>query len=238
MTEDLTREELTEAIDVVVVQLLDAAGCHEPPVDALTLARRHLGLVIPTEANTTGRGRTARREVSAERQQWTTAQEIARHFKSRILEELGLPADQPAPLLGESLANLFAFRLLAPTTWFADAARTCGYDLFALKERFATAGHEILAWRMLDLSEPCVITILDNGSIVRRKGNAFRPPKGLARAESACVEHVHEYSRPFEVSRDGWSVQGWPVHTVDWRREILRSVVDEDALVDSDTHGG
>lgn len=230
MMEELTREELTTAIDVIISDLLEAAGVVEPPVDVLALARRHLGLVIPTEGNKRGRGRSTGGEASLERQHWITAQEIGRQFKPRILKHLGLPDDQPAPLLGESLGNLFAFRLLAPTPWFTEVARACEFDLLQLKERFRTAGHEVLAWRLLDLSDPSIITIIDNGTVVRRKGNTFRPPRKLARAEQACVQQVHEYSRPFEVSEDGWRVQGWPVHTVDWRREFLRSVVDLDAL--------
>jgi len=229
MTEDLTRDELTDAIDAVVANLLDAAAVHEPPVDVPALARRHLGLVIPTDTPRPGR-RAGPATASQERHQWVTAQALAKHFKPAVLERLGLPADRPAPLLGESLGNLFAFRLLLPTAWFAEAARACEYDLAALKAEFRTAGHEVLAWRLLDLAEPCVVTIVDNGAVVRRKGNAFRPPKGLARAEAECAEHVHEYSRPFAVSQAGWRVRGWPVHTVDWRREILRATVDEDAI--------
>ena len=33
---------------------------------------------------------------------------------------------------------------------------------------------------------------------------------------------------PLLVRAAGWTVRGWPVHSVDWKREILRSVVDED----------
>jgi len=39
---------------------------------------------------------------------------------------------------------------------------------------------------------------------------------------------VQRYSRPAEVNEGAWRVQGWPVHQVDWRREILRSQVEED----------
>ena len=27
----------------------------------------------------------------------------------------------------------------------------------------------------------------------------------------------------------GWTVHGWPVHQTDWKREILRSVVEMDS---------
>jgi hypothetical protein len=39
--------------------------------------------------------------------------------------------------------------------------------------------------------------------------------------------YVNYYSRPKMVQEEGWTVQGWPVHQTDWKREILRSVVDD-----------
>lgn len=223
MTEDVTRDDLLAAIEVVVADLLDAAGVHEPPVDALLLARRHLGIALPADAR---QGHAA----GPERRQWTAAQQIGDTLKPRVLTRLGIPADQKRPMIGESLTNLFAFRLLLPTPWFTAAARSHDADLLALRELFPTASPEVVALRLLDLDDPCIITIHDNGSIVRRKGNAYRPPKVLARAERECLDHVHEYSRVYSVSAEGWRVQGWPIHSVDWRREILRSVVDEEAV--------
>jgi hypothetical protein len=233
MMEELTREELLAAVDAVAADLLAAAGVHQPPVDAVKIAWRHLGLAL--SAGSSRRGCGGRQSAEAgdgdpDRQQWLAAQVVGDHLKPRVMERLGVPTEASRAMLGESVANLFAFRLLLPTPWFREAARACEYDLFALKAQFSTAGHDVLAWRMLDLDEPCIVTIHDNGSIVRRKGNAFRPPKTLSRAESECLAHIREYSRPCEVSADGWRVQGWPVHTVDWRREILRSVVDEEAM--------
>jgi hypothetical protein len=226
MMEDLTREDLLAAVDAVIADLLEAARVHQPPVDAVTLARRHLGIAMPAEAGRQGGSNS----TSPERRQWNTAQEIGATLKPRILEWLGIPREDKRALTGESVSTLFAFRLLLPTPWFIEAARGCEYDLPALQEQFSTASSEVIALRLLDLDEPCIITIHDNGSIVRRKGNAYRPPKTLARAERECLEQVCEYSRPYTTSADGWRVQGWPVHTVDWRREILRSVVDEEAV--------
>ncbi len=50
-------------------------------------------------------------------------------------------------MAGESLANLFAYRLLVPTCWYADRRAGLDYDLLALKEKYATSSHEVLAWR-------------------------------------------------------------------------------------------
>ena len=48
------------------------------------------------------------------------------------------------------------------------------------------------------------------------------------------------YQRQLLVTRvreDGWTVQGWPVHQTDWKREILRAVVEEGAELPADEPG-
>ena len=83
-----------------------------------------------------------------------------------------------------------------------------------------------MAWRLLDLPEPCVITVVENDHVHRRRSNAWRVDKTLHPAEARVPALRPHYSRPRVVSADGWTVQGWPVHSPDWKREILRSVVD------------
>ena len=95
-----------------------------------------------------------------------------------------------------------------------------------MKRLYATASHEVVAWRLLDLATPCVVTIVDNDHVHRRRSNAWRVNKTLQPAERECQRYVHHYSRPRVVAADGWTVQGWPVHGPDWKREILRSVVE------------
>jgi hypothetical protein len=143
------------------------------------------------------------------------------------LRRLGIEAEQARPLTGESLANLFAARLLVPTPWLRAECRACGFDLLALKERFATASHETIAWRLLDLDEPCIITLVDNGQVSKRRANAGRAGRELSAPERACQQQVHRYSRPCALREAGWTVQGWPLHQADWKREVLRSVVEE-----------
>ena len=88
-------------------------------------------------------------------------------------------------MAGESLANLFAYRLLVPSCWFAIDAKTMDYDLLALKKRYATSSHEVLAWRFLDLPEPCIITIIDDD----RSKNAF----GLLMSLNMLIETEHGF---------------------------------------------
>ena len=132
-------------------------------------------------------------------------------------------------MAGESLANLLAYHLLVPACWFTTDAPAAGYDLLELKKRYRTASHEVIAWRFIDLPDPCIITIVDNDHISRRRSNAWPTRRQLEPAEQKCQQYVHEYSRPRLIQESGWTVQGWPVHQSDWKREILRSVVEMDA---------
>jgi Zn-dependent peptidase ImmA (M78 family) len=240
MSIDLSREEVRAVIDQAVEDLLQAAGVEAPPVDALVIGQRQLGMAVCLERGSQkpGRGRRAagkkqvflRPEASPEGQQWTVAHAIGEHLKDDLLRRLGIPPEQQRVLSGESLPNLFAHHLLVPTSWLADEARSCDHDVLELKERFRTASHEVVAWRMLDLSTPCIITIMDNDAIQRRRSNTWRVRRELSDPERQCQRYVNEYSRPHMVREQGWTVQGWPVHSADWKREILRSIVDADEL--------
>lgn len=234
MSEDLTPEEVRNTIDRLVRDLLDSGGIVEPPVDVIDLARRDPGLSICLDrlSQEAGRGRPRPRlprpDPTEEGRQWRIAQAIGDHVKDDLLKSLGFDPRGPRPLLGESLTNLFAARLLLPTSWFAGVGRSVGWDLLELKEKFRTASHEVIAWRMLDVEEPCVITILDNDAIHKRKSNRWAVKKDLSPAERECQGYLARYSRPHTVRGEGWRVQGWPIHQSDWRREVLRSVIEED----------
>ena len=119
---------------------------------------------------------------------------------------------------------MIAQRLLTPTAWFAGDARASGWDVAEIQRLYATATLERTAWRLLDLPEPCVITIVENEAVHRRCSNACRVNKKLHPAEQACQHDVHHHGRPHVVSADGWTVKGWPFHQADSKCEILRSV--------------
>jgi Zn-dependent peptidase ImmA (M78 family) len=237
MVDELPREDVLSTIDRMVAELLEAARITAPPVDAIALAQNHLGMVVLLDKRQAQRGRAQRSagrqqiylrpEPTEERHQWTVAHEIGEHIKADLLRRLGLDPDATQAMSGESLANLFANRLLAPACWFNTEAAAHDYDLAVLKKRYATSSHEVLALRFLDLPDPCIITIIDNERITKRRSNAWPTRKKLERAEEKCVRYVHQNSRPKKVQEDGWTVVGWPVHQEAWKREILRSVVEE-----------
>lgn len=235
MSEGPSREEVLGVIDQSVAALLAGAGVTGPPVDALALAAR-LGVKVERGQRAGGGKQKSaqqqqRPEPRAEQQQWSAAHNLGEHCKADLLARLDIDPEQARGLGGGggSLVNLFADRLLVPTPWLAAEAAACGHDLLALKELFRTASHEAIAWRLLDLDEPCVITILDNDHVYRRKSNAWRVGRELSAPEKKCQQQVSRYSRPHALSEAGWRVQGWPVHEVDWRRELLRSVLEEEA---------
>lgn len=233
MSEELIREEVIQAVDQRVEELLQQAELEGPPVNALLLARRHLNLILCIDRREAKRGRKdagSARPLSVEGQQWVAAHEIGRHFKADILQHLGIEPDQARALSGESLANLFATHLLVPTRWFREEAPAMEYDLLRLKERYRTTSHEVLAWRLLDLSEPCVVAIVDDDHVTKRRSNALRVNRQLSEAEQECQQLVSREGTPQVVSRDGWTTQGWPVEREDGKREILRSVVELPAL--------
>jgi Zn-dependent peptidase ImmA (M78 family) len=240
MTEDLEREEVVATVDRLVEELLAKAQIEGPPIDTIALAQRHLGMVVCLDRRQPQRGRAQRAagrrqigfrpEPTEERHQWTVAHEIGEHFKSSLLERLGIAPEQTRGMTGESLANLFAYRLLVPSCWFATDAPASNYDVLQLKERYRTSSHEVIAWRFLDLPEPCIVTILDNDHIHRRRSNAWQVRRRLEPVEQQCQRYVHHYSRPKVIQQAGWTVQGWPVHQADWKREILRSVVEDDGV--------
>ena len=111
--EDLTREEVAAVIDKAVGDLLKAAGTETPPVDAIELARRHLGMVVCLDRKQPQRGRAQRAagnrqiylrpEPTVERHQWTVAHEIGEHFKASLLAHLGVEPERtramPLPCL-------------------------------------------------------------------------------------------------------------------------------------------
>jgi Zn-dependent peptidase ImmA (M78 family) len=238
MMDDRPREEVILVLDQIVKELLEQAGIDEPPVDAIALAQRHLGMTVCLDSRQQQRGRVQRAgrtpkiflrpEPTEERHQWTVAHEIGRHLRNQIFERLNLTPEEGKTLTGESLSNLFSSRLLVPMHWFAADAPAFDYDLLELKKRYRTSSHEVIALRFLDLPEPCVVTIIDNDEVRRRKSNGPRVTKDLEPFEVQCQQYVHQKGEPHTLREGNWTVRGWPVHQSDWKREILRSVVEED----------
>src|SRR4051794_9020788 len=109
-----TREDVAAAVDGAVAELLAAAGVSGPPVDALALARDHLGLeVVRVEASRLDRRpRSAEQRIELaardrpEQDQLAVAAALGARAKSDLLRRLGIPEEGRRGLTGVSLANL------------------------------------------------------------------------------------------------------------------------------------
>ena len=225
MSDTPSREEIHEAVDRAVRELLDDVGLFDPPVDVARIVQ-HLGLQPDAVAKRGRAGVVAKVEESARSRAWLEAHAIGQHLRPAVLRRLDLEPDQP--LGGESIPNLFADRLLVPTRWLSTLGRELGWDLLELEPKFRPAGHEAVAWRMLDLAEPIAISIVDDGRVTRRRSNAFRVGKVLSDPEERCRQTVNRYSRPHVLHEGGWRVQVWPIYEMDGKREILRSQYQEE----------
>jgi predicted transcriptional regulator len=238
---DFSQDELVEVVDRLAAGLLERAGVTGPPVDAIAIAEEHLGIPVevvePAEEDERGRRRPRPRpagsgivlsaDMTAEQRNKAAADGIARTLLPDVLRKLGVPPGSENKQFAAHVRGLVAGRVLVPTKLLRAALRECRYDLPALKERFATATTEAVALRLLDLDEPCVISIVDDGIVATRRGNRSPAGKKLEPPEQVCHDRVAELELPHRVRAGGWTVQGWPVPGRAFRRIILRAVPDD-----------
>jgi len=239
---DFSQEELIEAVERLVNGLLERAGVTAPPVDALHIAEEHLGIPVevvePAEEDEHGRRRPRARPqgsgiflspgMTPEQQNKAAADGIARSLLPEILRKVGIPQGSEDKALSTHVRGLVVPRILIPTRLLRAALRECKYDVPALKAVFATASPEAVALRLLDLDEPCVIAIIDDGVVALRRSNRFPAPKTLEQAERTCQAKVAELELPHRVRQGEWTSHGWPVPDRPFQRIILRSVRDDD----------
>lgn len=236
--------ELAAAIDAIATEVLWEAGVDGPPVDALAVADE-LGIAVARDDHMPQRARYVRHSCTAkaggsgtgtilvkraerpEREQWAVAHEIGESVAHRIFVRLGLSAVESTPASREWLANRFASALLLPRRWFAVDGQELDWDLLLLKQRYATASHELIALRLLDMQPPVIITLCDLGRIRWRRSNVTAWPPALASEEKSVWRNAHVSGAPAsaELASEAGieSIRCWPVHEPDWKREILRS---------------
>jgi IrrE N-terminal-like domain len=228
---DFRGTDFVSTLDKRVACLLENAGIGRPPVDPIRIARQ-LGIGVVIDASQQPRGRQTRiggrasifirPEERPERLHWAVAHELGESLAHELFHEAGFETDEVDPQSRERGANLAASRLLLPSVWFPhDAARFAG-DLLSLKRNYETASHELIAFRLLDLPVPAVITVFDQGRQSRRRGNSAARIPPLDRLEQECWLAIRRFRQPHEIARHGRCVQGWPIHEPGWQREILR----------------
>ncbi len=242
MFPELTREELAAGFDRVAAEILAEARIDDPPVDAFLLAKR-LGVAVARDDRQTGRARYVRLcgpggrrpratillrdEPRRERRHWAVAHEIGEHVACRVFLELAVDPRETAANARELVASQMAGRILLPTAWFVADAAAYGWDLTALKSRYRTASHELIARRMLECRPAIIISIFDQQRLTWRRSNLPGRAPPPSPAEMTCWRSVRQQRRPAQATAAAQVVQGWPVHEEGWWREILRTEVDE-----------
>jgi Zn-dependent peptidase ImmA (M78 family) len=250
MFAEIPAEQLTKAIEWCARELLAEADIDRPPVDSLLLAER-LGLVVAREGAACQRARFVRLSAVAaadegtilladeprpERRQWALAHEIGEFAAHRVFSFLGVALADIPPHGREQIANRLANALLLPGKWFRTDGASVEWDLLELKQIYSTASHELIARRMLEMPVPVIVTLFDQGRPVWRKSNVLRRPPPLTPAEAATWRQAHAGGVPtcHESSLAGeplldtlLDIRCWPVHESDWRREILRTGLEE-----------
>jgi Zn-dependent peptidase ImmA (M78 family) len=245
MLSEIPDDEFCAALDACASEVLWEAGVSEPPVDALCVAEA-LGLVVAHDDSLPYRGRFVRlaeqgggdrativvgQAERPEREQWTVAHEIGESVAYRVYERLGIPFCEALPTSRELVANRLASCLLLPRRWFASDGYEVDWDLLQLKDRYATASHELIARGMLEMRPPVVITICDLGRIHWRRSNVTARPPSLLPAEKAAWREANVTGSTAEASVDAETgienVRCWAIHEPGWKREILRSEIAE-----------
>jgi IrrE N-terminal-like domain len=248
MMAEIAEDEFAAALDACSAEILWEAGVFEPPVDAFAVAAG-LRLDVAWDLAMPARGRFLRlaernrRQADGggtivvgaaerpEREQWAVAHEIGESVAYRVFERLGLAFDEAVPTAREIVANRLASALLLPRRWLVADGPELGWDLLALKERYATASHELIARRMLEMRPLIVITLCDLGRVRWRRSNVTARPPALAPDERSIWQEAHVTGLPATALLDPESglqcVSCWPIHEPDWKREILRSEVAE-----------
>jgi predicted transcriptional regulator len=237
---DFSQEDLFDAIDRLVASLLERAGVDRPPVDALDVAENHIGIpveVVEPEEDERGRPRPSSRRhtggivlspgMTPEQQQTAAANGVARTLLNDLLRKLDIVPGSESKQAAAHFRSLIAARLLVPTKLFRAALRECKYDVPALKAVFRTATFEACGFRLLDLDQPCVVSVVDDGIVAVRRGNQTQPGKKLVAAEQQCMEETMRLELPRRVRLDGWTVQGWFVPNRPFRRVLLHAVPDD-----------
>jgi predicted transcriptional regulator len=238
---DFSQEELIDAIDRLVAGMLERAGVNTPPVDALSIAEHHLGIPVevvePAEEDESGRRRprasssgggiTLRTDMNREQRQRSAADGIARLLLPDVYHKLGVVTGSETKQFALHVRGLIGARVLIPGRLLRTALRECKYDVPALHQQFATASMEAVAARLLDLDDPCVISVVDDGVVASRRSNRMSVNRKLEGAEQECVDRVTELDLPHRARVGEWTAWGWPVPGRPFRRILLRAVRDD-----------
>ncbi|MEX1231910.1 MAG: ImmA/IrrE family metallo-endopeptidase [Planctomycetaceae bacterium] len=222
-----------DLLDELIEEVLHEAKVLHPPVDPFAVAARfRITVAFDGEQSTRGRHKQlagkpvilVRPDSRKERNCWVVAHELGEVWATEWFRRSGVSPDEASPTAREEFANRFASRLLLPSRWFFLDAEMNGRHFHRLKTRYRTASYELIGWRMLDMPQPTIVTLCDQGSIVRRRCNwPGRPPR-LLPVEQSAWQHAHRESDVAKQTANGIVVQTWAIHEPHWKREIIHTM--------------
>ncbi len=246
MLSEIPSEQFAAAIEACAREVLAEASVLAPPVDALHLARQ-LNLLVARDASMAGRARFVRLgmtngagqgtilladEDRTERRHWAVAHEVGESVACRVFAALGVSYVDIPSSGREAVANRLAGSLLLPRDWFASDGNAVDWDLLELKRIYATASHELIARRQLEMRPAVIITLFDQGQITWRRSNTTGSPPRLTMPERETWQTTFECGRSAkycgpDLASGIEGIRCWPVHEPGWRREILRTELAE-----------
>ena len=228
-----------QACSEVAAELLRECGIVAPPVDARDLVPC-LGLPVLRGGEHSGWRRTGRigghesavlrPDEGIERNQWALAREIGDCRAWQVFDLVEVDPRETSNRQREQVANLLASCLLLPEEWFERDAAVLDGDVLELKRMYSTASHELILMNLLRLRQLTLVSVFDQGELVRRRGNGQLTPPSLLPVERQAWSIVRASGRPSEASAEGVRVQCWSVTEGGWQRELMRTT----ALVDID----
>jgi hypothetical protein len=239
---DFTTEELYDVVDRAVVKLLENGRVTQPPVPVIHLIQDLFHFTIrvedegddePRQYGDRPKPRPRPRELvflpthSETAKHSLATRAMAKEMVPEILKRLGVIVGTENKSATNQLVALIAPRLVLPTRWFELAARKANNDLLKLREQFEPTAYEWIAARLLELEDPCVMTIVDDGTVASRKSNFAQVNKKLTDAEERCAAKVQDSEEAQTVRFDGWTSRGWPIPGGPFNRIILRSTPDD-----------
>src|SRR5262249_1460465 len=148
-------------------------------------------------------------DMSAEQRQRVAADGIARFLLPEIFRKVDVVPGTESKPFAAHVRGLTAARVLIPSRLLRTALREWQYAVPALHAVFRTAGMEAVALRLLDLEQPSVIAVVDDGVVSTRRGNFAQVNRKLEPAEQECVDRVTELELPHRARTGGWTAWGW-----------------------------
>jgi hypothetical protein len=181
---------MSPALEGVAADLLEAAGCEDPPVSALELADC-CGLEVRPARLLRARLRGGVIEVNVQARATRLHGLVAHELGHWALQRAGEPDTEDG-------ARYLVGALLLPRVPFDRDLRETGWSLEELRRRHPNASAEVIARRIVQLRD-AVASIWDQGRCTARVASSWLPVEHVGRKTSALERRLAD--RVLETAR-------------------------------------